>query len=479
MSDASQYRLADSSGSIPSPRIASVLFEARKPPVTIWAIGCSIGAAAVASGLLGWSEARTLALLLALLLPVGLVASRSAGQLDGGWLPNLIVLAWAAKMVAAAARYWVLQVLYQGVGDASGYHGAGRRLGPMWRSLGVPDFQTGTEFVDAATGLLYALHEPTKLGGFFVYATLAFLGQVLFYAAYRRAFPGGRLKWYAGLVFFFPNLLYWPASIGKDSLMLLFIGVSAYGAVRVLREGRLLWTTVFAAGVGGCAAIRSHIALALVIALLISIVLGRGTGLPIGRRILPLLLLPILAFPVGRIAFQDLGVGPDAQINQSLLEDVVDPVFGGVEDQTNKGGSAVSGRAIRSPVDIPAAVLRVLIRPLPTEAHNAQALANSLIEGTMLLALLIWRAPTTIRSFARMWRTPYILFSLVYTVGFIYGHSAILNLGIMARQRSQVIPFVLVLLVALGFTERSSDGQDVRATPKHARPLSLSKSGFA
>ena len=48
-----------------------------------------------------------------------------------------------------------------------------------------------------STGLVYAVHQPTMLGGFFIFATLAFIGQLLFYAAFRRAVPGGKLPVYA------------------------------------------------------------------------------------------------------------------------------------------------------------------------------------------------------------------------------------------------------------------------------------------
>jgi hypothetical protein len=318
--------------------------------------------------------------------------------------------------------------------------------------------QAGTEFVDAVTGLIYVPHEPTKLGGFFIFATLAFLGQVLLYSAFQRAFPATRLKWYAALIFFFPNLLFWPASIGKDSLMLLFIGVSAYGAVRLLVEYRARWITLFGVGLAGCAAIRSHIALALAVALLVALVVSRSsTAAQPMRRLTSIIIVSVVLVAVGRVAIQSFGIDPSAQINQALLEEVIDPIFGGVEEQTAKGGSAVAGTAVRSPADIPSAVMRVVFRPLPTDAHNAQSLANSLVEGTLLLALFVWRGPAIIKRLVRMWRDPYVLFSLVYTAGFIYGHSAILNLGIMARQRSQVIPFVLVLLVALGFSPSARD----------------------
>jgi hypothetical protein len=418
--------------------------------------------------MVGWSETRTMVLLVVLGLLISFLARRLASPLDRGWIPNLVVLAWGAKMVAAAARYWALQVLYGGAGDATGYQGAGRVLAPVWRSLQVPFFERGTTFVDAVTGLLYVPQVPTKLGGFLLFATLAFLGQMLLYSAFRHAFPGGSLKWYAGLIFFFPNLLYWPASIGKDSLMLLFIGVAAYAVVRITNSYQLRWVPIFASGALGCAWIRSHISLALVIAFLVASLFGRsmqprtGTG-----RFAVLVGISAIGVFIGQVAARDFGLDPGIAITDVVEEDVIDPIFTDVEDQTSQGGSAVEGKAIRSPGEVPGAILRVIFRPLPPDAHNVQALANSLVEGSFLLLLFIWRTPTIVRSVVRRIREPYILFCLTYAAAFIYGHSAILNLGIVARQRSQVMPFVLALLVALGFTDRSL-GADQSDSPMSA-----------
>lgn len=86
-----------------------------------------------------------------------------------------------------------------------------------------------------------------------------------------------------------------------------------------------------------------------------------------------------------------------------------------------------------------------------------------------MLLLFIWRLPAMVRGFWSKARDPYVMFSLVYTAGFIFGHSAVLNLGIMARQRSQLIPFVLVILVAMGMndsdSERVNEPVDEPATP--------------
>ena len=43
-------------------------------------------------------------------------------------------------------------------------------------------------------------------------------------------------------------------------------------------------------------------------------------------------------------------------------------------------------------------------------------------------------------------RTPYVVFALAYTAMFVLAFSAIGNFGLLTRQRTQVLPFVLVLL---------------------------------
>jgi hypothetical protein len=121
--------------------------------------------------------------------------------------------------------------------------------------------------------------------------------------------------------------------------------------------------------------------------------------------------------------------------------------------------------------DVPAAIGRVLFRPYPTEAHNAQALLSSL-EGVALMALLIWRLPRMIRGLSSLRRRPYLMFSLFFTVGFVTVFSAIFNLGILARQRSQVLPFVLVLLVGLGWPQTPPGDHSDRDRSPLSKPRS-------
>jgi hypothetical protein len=44
--------------------------------------------------------------------------------------------------------------------------------------------------------------------------------------------------------------------------------------------------------------------------------------------------------------------------------------------------------------------------------------------------------------------------SATFTVGFVIAFSTINNLGIVTRQRAQVLPFLIAVVVALGWEER-------------------------
>jgi hypothetical protein len=313
------------------------------------------------------------------------------------------------------------------------------------------------------------------LGGFFIFASIAFFGQLLFYAAFRHSFPARHLKWYAGLIFFWPTMVYWPSSIGKEALMIFWIGLTAYGVARLLKGYHPGWVAVIAIGLAGGGIIRLHMSLLLAGALVIALLVGKAPAVN-GAKFRRFILLGTAAVGLAFVAVftaADFGVDLTAVASAEAATDEVGNVLTGVSDQTDKGGSAVEGSAVTSPLDLPEAILRVLFRPLPNEATTLQLLASS-AEGTVLLAVFLFRLPRILRNLFRSRRTPYAIFAFVYTGGFIIAFSAILNLGILARQRSQVIPFFLALMVVWGRKHIEEDDEELLSVPaEEPRPLEL------
>lgn len=398
---------------------------------------------------LGLTDGGTVVLVLAML--AGIVPScwRMSTERDP-WLWWLATLGYVAKLVGAGIRYWVLVGPYDGVGDAGGYHNAGRRFAELWRAGQFPlldgSIGEGTQFVRWLTGVFYTPYTPTFLGGFFLFATLAFIGQLLFYAAFRRSVPNGRLKIYAMGIFFLPSLVFWPSSVGKESLMMLFLGVAAYGFARSFVAYQPLWLLIGAAGAGGAGLIRPHIAALLAAAFAGAAILGRGGKLSVRAAVRRVV---VIVSGVALVAVSLVTVADRFELTE--LGDV-DPFVNTLERNTQQGGSSVEGEAITSPTQLPAGFLRVLFRPLPHEAANIQGMASA-IESVILLGLIALRAPVIVRRINSV-RTPYVLMSAAFTFGFAIAFSALFNLGILARQRSQALPFLLAAIVAMGWKDR-------------------------
>jgi hypothetical protein len=113
------------------------------------------------------------------------------------------------------------------------------------------------------------------------------------------------------------------------------------------------------------------------------------------------------------------------------------------------------------------AALSVFFRPFPWEADSAQVLIAS-AEGTAILGLVIasWRR---IGAGLRRIREPYILMSVIFLLGFLYAFSQFGNFGILARQRVQALPFLLIFLAM-------PLGKSVAAAVKSANPSSTARS---
>lgn len=376
--------------------------------------------------------------------------SRLATTVDP-WLRLLLPLAFLAKIAASFARWGMVEFLY-GFGDSTGYHSAGILHSVAWAAGEIPEIvgrSMGTRFVENVTALLYVPFQPHPFGGFIYFAAIAFVGQVLFYLAYRRSFGPRYLRHYAVFVFFMPALVFWPSSIGKDALMVAFLGAAFLGSARLLEDFKLHNVVLIGLGLWGAAVIRSHIAL-IAAGSLVAVALfmkPRSPGLkPSVRRVVFLTIAVIGGVAVATLFADTFGLGErgDGLFSIDLTIEDLDPVVADIERRTGQGGSGVEASAVRTLREFPIGFARVLFSPFPWQAHNAQATLAS-VEGIIMAGVLIWALPAIVSSFSSLRRNPYLMLSLVYTLGFSVAFSAILNLGIMTRQRSQVTALFLAL----------------------------------
>lgn len=397
---------------------------------------------------------------------------------DPSILP-LLYWGFVFKLVFTLVRYYVIAVVYDDNGDAGLYSTGGSIFMELYRSghlvFEIPQLASRgaeTNRIAAVVGMVYMVTGVSRYAASFVFAWLCFVGQVLMYRAFRRAVPDGDSRRYALLVLLLPSMLFWPSSIGKEALMVFSIGVASYGAAQLLAEPvRGVGLPIFLAGVSGLFFVRPHMALIAIVSLAmaggVSVISGfsqetdkRASARPFAVRLVAVVVLLAAAgfatTQVGKV----LGTGSGDESDQGLSG-----VLARTKGQTAEGGSVFRPIAVTSPVEIPAATVTVLVRPFPWEAHSLNSVIAS-SEGLLLLGLLVAGRRRLLSWVKALPRRPYLVYCLAFTMTFVIAFSYIANFGILARQRTQMIPLMLTVLsmpVAararaswLGLTRRAS-----------------------
>lgn len=386
--------------------------------------------------------------------------SQRIARVDGQpWLAPTLVAAFLAKMAASMLRLFVFVVVYDGDGDAGMYHQAGTVFARRFRD-GVPihpipvieNYPRETHWIGDITGTLYTVTSPSIYAGFILFSFLCLIGLVLIFRGACRAVPEIDRKRLAHLVLFLPSLLFWPSSIGKEAVMILCLGLVSYGAGFLLApRPRISGLGYFAGGLVVAAFIRPHIALMSVSALIVAVAVGalfaggRFDGAASGGslrtraiRTVALVGLALLASIATTRFDERFGSGGDTEAAEtSALETTL--------QGTSIGGSAFAPIVIRGPRDIPLGTLSVVFRPLPWEARSITSLIAA-VETLVLLVISLASLRRIVRLRTLYLRRPFLVFASVFVLTFAVGFSYVANFGILARQRTQMMPMVLVLM---------------------------------
>ncbi|HEY8526442.1 MAG TPA: hypothetical protein VIL48_15825 [Acidimicrobiales bacterium] len=364
---------------------------------------------------------------------------------------KLLSLGFVAKIVGTLLRYAVTFGVYGDRADATGYHGAGTRLahafhqGPdafrIAAEIDLPEL-TGTPFINLVTMVVYLVIGSSILGGFLVFSWLSFWGMVWFYRACVVAFPEANHRRYAVLLFFLPTMIYWPSSIGKEAWMIFTMGLATYGVALVLKHKPLGYLTT-GLGLLGTAMVRPHVTVLIFMSLLFAYMLRRRSWResrlgPVGKFVG----VAVLLVAGGLVLMQAASFFDLDQVDSQAATQVLDEAG----RRSGQGDSEFEAGRPTSPIEFPNAMLAVLFRPFIWEASNVQA-AFAALEGSLLLVLTGMSTGRLVRLPHFLFRVPYIAFCLAFVVMFVFAFSTIGNFGILTRQRTQVFPFMLVLLV--------------------------------
>jgi hypothetical protein len=293
----------------------------------------------------------------------------------------------------------------------------------------------GTQFVSFPAAITFALIGPSLRGSFVVFALLGFIGLVGFAVAYHRAVGYPPVERYLVWLLLFPSLWFWPATLGKDALMLMGLGLAVWGAIG--RRGRVLWLPL-AVGLFFVFAIRPQVAAVVVASIMIGHVLTRDDTQPV-RRLVQKIAIVVVGYWVLQVGLQAAGIGsldPESIEGYIAFRATASASAGGTVVAT---GTGLAGAAI--------GLFNVLFRPLPWEAQNLPNLFASLeIWLFWLLFLLNRRRVVQVLLSVRTNRLVAMAIPFVLLYASLLGMASG-NLGVIARQRIFIFPFLFLFFL--------------------------------
>ena len=348
------------------------------------------------------------------------------------------------RFAGATVRYLILMVGYNGIGDAMRYYREGQRWAErFWVGDFTPLYDPvwwrgarfwGTQFVSFPASIVTGIIGPNLLGSFIVFALLAFVGLIGFVSAYRHARPRSSSNLYASMVLFFPSLWFWPSSLGKEAIAMFGLGLTIAGLFGRGQQIRLIPLVI---GFFILASVRAELAGIVAVSVLISQWLSfetRWTPAGVARAVV----VAAVTILVVRVASQRIGIASfDVEGIATYIER--DPA------RDLRGGSSIDAVSVGLGGMV-AAPINVLFRPFPWEARSGLILLSS-IELVGFWGL-VWFRRRQFMASLRIWRQDplsrlAIVFVLVYAVGL---GMMLSNLGIIARQRVFLFPFLFILL---------------------------------
>lgn len=253
----------------------------------------------------------------------------------------------------------------------------------------------------------------------------------------------------------YPSILFWSSIIGKDPIVIMGIALYALGVVLWYRDDSLSSLLLVLAGVVIVMAIRPWMGIILCVPLVAFV----GHACRSFKTFVVFGAFLLLLYSFSDYAFQ-------GTVTVTSSEEFVQKVnrFARVMDV---GGSAQNvDLEFATMNDVlafaPWGAFSALFRPLPGEVNNPFGIIVGIENAMMLMLVLL----SLIHLRWRMVRNPIVLWlALVVLLWAVaYGLFASYNFGTLARFRLQVLPFLLCLLLYLGWEPTTRQIMKERAT---------------
>jgi hypothetical protein len=310
------------------------------------------------------------------------------------------------------------------------------------------------------TAFLYLPAGGDVYGMQFFSAVLGLCGSFYFCLAFAERAGPVQVKRYSKIILFLPSFGLWTGIFGKDSWIALGLGMAAFGHASLLKgRGNGLWHLV--GGITITTIIRPHISIAFVAAAaacyILSLTRNRRTSILLKIQIVVMLLVMVVGLASATQKFLKLD---DVSVD-TLAEYGEEHAAG-----NNIGGSAVEVRVGSGVTGVllgfPQGIVRILFQPFPWEVRNF-TMGLAALENLYILWFMVSHIGRIRSLFRRILHEPYALFSTIFAVALLLMFSLTPNLGLISRQRTQLLPFVFAPLIAAEVSRR-------RPLSRHSAP---------
>lgn len=333
------------------------------------------------------------------------------------------VLLLIAHVVASVYYYDYSQT---NIADSTSYY-----FDPL--NFGNAPWRTGTIFVTKLCQLLKTTFGASYLDCFLLFQTFGFAGLMILARLFgeieaKLEVPERRGYW---ALLFLPSLNFWTSAIGKDAPVFFALCLCLW-AMMSLRS-RFVY---FFLSLGIMVLFRAHIALISVTALACSTFFGSSAT--IGRK-MGLMAIALAGIWVTSGAVQS-ALGVDATDFASVA---------GYLDQQNQTFSRIGGTTSLGDTSLPIRAFSLLFRPFFFDAQGTQALAASVENVGVAMAVIYllarWRDVLFLVK-----RVPFIRFAAMIAILILFVLTLLYyNVGLGLRQRVMAFPMIYAILVAV------------------------------
>lgn len=373
---------------------------------------------------------------LVLFLLVGyLVARKNVPPIYNRVVNNSLIL----RVVGVIGYAFVVFAIYGGGADPVVYMRWGLQFANYFKDLDFAPFYdpdvwrgpfVGTNFVGYPAAFITLVTGDSYRGAWLVYSLFCLSGLYYFGKVFFRAYGHIEYKNYLTILLIYPSLWFWTASISKDSWVIFGVAIFMTGMLDAKKRQNIL---VMAFGLLWCYMVRPQVAAMLAFA-------AAGAYFLVSLKKLNFKnIVVIVGASAG--AFYILSV---LEIGSGLSD--IQQFAEGERNRSEYGGSLI--QLTSGPMAYVLGPINILLRPFPWEVTGLLQVI-SFFDVYFIWFLMLRNRNAVWRSVRMVRKDRLIAFCFVFVLLFAVGAGlALSNLGLIARQRIILYPFMFWIIYA-------------------------------